>query len=181
MFSETTELFPTDVYGGMCWKSLIFEVIWNLFYVMIVSGRLPNCGRKRADAAKDHPGEENKIKWLQERMELGQVTPVGSQPCRGVQSLSPGSRNGARVGRAPRPTTPSLQGAGAVGTVLAGHEGSPDTALASLSLSWWQRREGWPGQKATLFLPSPVNLISCFSVLEGFVMCLYGGRRLHLK
>lgn len=121
------------------------------------------------------------FQWSQEEMEEGQVTPVGSQPCQGVLSPSPAFRNGAGVGRAPRPTTPSPEGAGAMGTVLAGHESSSDTALASLSPSWWRRREGWPGQKPTRFLPPPVNLICFFSVLEGFMMCLYGGRRLHLK
>lgn len=61
VFWTFSELFSTGAYGSVCWKSFIFEVIWNLFYVMIVSGRLPNSARKRADAAKDHPGEENKM------------------------------------------------------------------------------------------------------------------------
>lgn len=55
------KLFPTSTYGCVCWNSSIFEVIWNLFYAMIASGRLPNCARKGANAAKDHPGEENKM------------------------------------------------------------------------------------------------------------------------
>lgn len=47
---------------GVCaGKACIFEIIWNLFYVMIVSGRIPNHARKRADIAKDHPGEENQM------------------------------------------------------------------------------------------------------------------------
>lgn len=178
MFSGITELFPTGAYGCVLWKSFIFEVIWNLLFVMIVSGHLPNCARKRADAAKDHPGEENKMLSV-----VARGDGVGTSHNSRFTALPRGaaSRNGAGVGRAPQPTTPSPEAAGAMGTVLAGHESSSDTALASLSPSWWRSREGWPGQKATRFFPPPVNLICFFSVLEGFVMSLYRGRRLHLK
>lgn len=61
MFSGLMRLFPTSAYEGVCWKSFIFKVIWNLFYAVIVSGHLPKHARKRADIAKDYPGEENKM------------------------------------------------------------------------------------------------------------------------
>lgn len=60
MFSALMGLFPTCAHESMCWKSFIFEVIWNLFYVIIVSGHPPKHARKGADIAKDYPGEENK-------------------------------------------------------------------------------------------------------------------------
>lgn len=158
MFSGIMKLFPTSAYGCVRWKSFIFEVIWNLFYVMIVSGRLPNSARKRADAAKDHPGEENKTLAVVARGDgvgtshTGRYTalPKGAEPQSCLQEW-------CRSGKGSSTHHLSPEGAGAVGAVLAGHESSSDTALASLSLSWWRRREGWPGQKATCFLPPPVN------------------------
>ena len=44
--SGIVKLFPTGVYGRVCWKSFTFEVTWNTSYMMIVSGCLPNCARK---------------------------------------------------------------------------------------------------------------------------------------
>lgn len=109
MFSGITKPFPTGAYGRACWQSFIFEVTWNISCVMIVSGRLPNRARRRAPAARDHPGDEVKCSlWSQE----------GSQPCQGALSPSASSKGGARVGREPGPR----------GTVLAGHESGSDTA-----------------------------------------------------
>lgn len=49
------------MYESVCWRSFISEVIWKLFYLIIVSGHLPKHARKRAGIAKDYPGEENKM------------------------------------------------------------------------------------------------------------------------
>lgn len=61
MFSGLMRLFPTSAYESVCWMSFIFEVIWKLFYLVIVSGHLSKHARKRADVVKNYSGEENKM------------------------------------------------------------------------------------------------------------------------
>lgn len=138
MFSALMRLFPTCAHESMCWKSFIFEVIWNLFYVIIVSGHPPKHARKGVDIAKDYPGEENKtlsVVTRGDRVGTSHTSrftalPRGAEPQSCLQEWF-------QSGKGLLDPPPCPGGSWEWGIVLAGHESSSDTALALLSLSWW--------------------------------------------
>lgn len=178
IFSALMRLFPTSAHESMCWKSFIFEVIWNLFHVIIVSGHPPKHARKGADIAKDYPGEENKM--------LSVVT-------RGDKV---GTSHTSRFTALPTDAEPQscLQEWCQSGKGLLDPSPLPwrELGMGDCAGRTWKQLWHCPGfavpvvvvkegQKATCFLPPPVTFLCFFPELEGFMMCLYRAGRLHLK